>query len=373
MKFPAAPKVGAFRRTVENLTLDANNAFLLAELGAENKIATHEVMTENRKRVLVTGATGFTGGALARKLVDRGDQVVALVRKTGNTKMLEALGVELAYGDITDRDAVLSAAKGCHIIYHIAAVYRTAGHPDLYYENVNTQGVQHIIDAAKAHKVERAVHCSTIGVHGDIEELPSNEDSPFNPGDIYQVTKLAGEELFAAAMEQGLPGAIFRPGAIYGPGDFRLLKMFKQIKRGFFPLFGGGKNLYHLSYIDDLTDGIILCAEHPNAQGERFILCSNEYGTLKQLSVIIAEELGVKAPNFAPPVGPLMLAAKLCETICKPLGIDPPLHTRRVEFFVKSRAFDNAKARKLLGYEPKIGTREGVKRTIKWYQENDLL
>jgi nucleoside-diphosphate-sugar epimerase len=330
-------------------------------------------MTVNSKRVLVTGATGFTGGALAKKLVEQGNEVVALVRKTGDTSALKKLGVELAYGDITDAAAVNKAAENCSVIYHIAAVYRTAGHPDSYYRGVNTTGVQHIIDAALNNNVERTVHCSTIGVHGDIEELPSNEESPFNPGDIYQVTKLDGEELFARAMEAGLSGVIFRPGAIYGPGDMRLLKMFKQIKRGFFPLFGGGTNLYHLSYIDDLTDGIILCAEHPNAVGERFILCSNEYGTLKQLSTIIAQGLGVKAPRFAPPVGPLMLAAKLCETICKPLGIDPPLHRRRVEFFVKSRAFDNTKARKMIGYEPKVSTQEGVTRTIKWYQENDLL
>jgi dihydroflavonol-4-reductase len=330
-------------------------------------------MTENKKRVLVTGATGFTGGALARKLVEQGNHVVALVRKTGNINALQALGVELVYGDITDRAAVISAAENCDVIYHIAAVFRTAGHPDSYYQGVNTTGVQHVVDAALQHNVGRTVHCSTIGVHGDVEDLPSNEESPFNPGDIYQRTKLAGEELFAKAMTAGLPGSIFRPGAIYGPGDMRLLKMFKQIRRGFFPLFGGGKNLYHLSYIDDLTDGIILCGEHPNAVGERFILCSNEYGTLKQLSAMIAAELGVKAPSFAPPIGPLMLAAKICEGICKPLGIDPPLHTRRVEFFVKSRAFDNSKAKALIGYAPKISTKEGVKRTIAWYQENDLL
>jgi dihydroflavonol-4-reductase len=330
-------------------------------------------MTENKKRVLVTGATGFTGGALARKLVEQGNHVVALVRKTGNINALQALGVELVYGDITDREAVISAAENCDVIYHIAAVFRTAGHPDSYYQGVNTTGVQYVVDAALQHKVGHTVHCSTIGVHGDVEDLPSNEESPFNPGDIYQRTKLAGEELFAKAMTAGLPGSIFRPGAIYGPGDMRLLKMFKQIKRGFFPLFGGGKNLYHLSYIDDLTDGIILCGEHPNAVGERFILCSNEYGTLKQLSAMIAAELGVKAPSFAPPIGPLMLAAKICEGICKPLGIDPPLHTRRVEFFVKSRAFDNSKAKALIGYAPKISTKEGVKRTIAWYQENDLL
>jgi nucleoside-diphosphate-sugar epimerase len=330
-------------------------------------------MADLKNRVLITGATGFTGGALAQKLVDQGNQVVALVRKTGNVDALKKLGVELAYGDITDRTAVLDAAKNCAIIYHIAAVYRTAGHPDSYYEDVNINGVQHIIDAARTHNVSRTVHCSTIGVHGDIDDLPSNEDSPFNPGDIYQRTKLAGEELFATAMNEGLQGAIFRPGAIYGPGDMRLLKMFKQIKRGFFPLFGGGNNLYHLSYIDDLTDGIILCANHPSAIGQRFILCSNEYSSMKELGAIIAQELGVKEPSFAPPVGPLMLAAKLCETLCKPLGIEPPLHTRRVEFFIKSRAFDNTKARTLIKFEPKISTREGVKRTIKWYEDNGFL
>ncbi len=336
-------------------------------------LALLNAMTEHNQRVLVTGATGFTGGALARKLVEQGKQVVALVRKTGNVTALKELGVELCYGDITDRAAVIAAAEKCDLIYHIAAVYRTAGHPDSYYEDVNVNGVQYVIDAALEHKVGRTVHCSTIGVHGDIEELPSDESSPFSPGDIYQRTKLDGEELFARAMEDGLSGAIFRPGAIYGPGDLRLLKMFKQIKRGFFPLFGGGKNLYHLSYIDDLTDGIILCGEHPEAVGQRFILCSNEYSTLKELSATIAHELNVKAPKFAPPIAPLLFAAKLCEALCKPFGIEPPLHTRRVEFFVKSRAFDNKKARTLIGFDPQISTREGVKRTIQWYEENGLL
>lgn len=330
-------------------------------------------MKNTEKSILVTGATGFAGGALAKKLVDQGNQVIALVRETSNIDYLKSIGVALAYGDIVDRAAVIKAADGVDIIYHVAAVYRTAGHPDEYYESVNIGGVQNVIDAALEHKVSRTVHCSTIGVHGDIDEIPSNEESPFNPGDIYQRTKLTGEELFAQAMSNGLVGSIFRPGAIYGPGDMRLLKMFKQIKRGFFPLFGGGKNLYHLSYIDDLTDGIILCGEHPNAIGQRFILCSDEYGTLRELSATIAKKLGVTAPKLAPPIGPLMLAAKLCEALCKPLGIDPPLHTRRVEFFVKSRAFDNQKARDLIGYQPKVSTAQGVAKTIEWYEANGHL
>lgn len=330
-------------------------------------------MNAQKTRVLVTGATGFTGGALVHKLVAQGCEVVALVRSSGNISALPKQGVSLVVGDITDRESVITAATGVEIIYHIAAVYRTAGHPDSYYEAVNIGGVQNVIDAAKENHVTRTVHCSTIGVHGDIKEIPSDEESPFNPGDIYQRTKLAGEQLFAAAMDAGLPGCIFRPGAIYGPGDMRLLKMFRQIQRGFFPLFGGGQNLYHLSFIDDLTDGIILCGEHPHAVGERFILCSNEYGTLKELSAVIAAELNVKAPRLAPPIGPLMLAARVCEALCKPFGIDPPLHPRRVEFFAKSRAFSNTKARKLIGFEPRVGTREGVRKTIHWYRQNGYL
>jgi len=197
-------------------------------------------MAKTKTRVLVTGASGFTGGALARKLVEQGNEVVALVRNSSDTTQLDTK-IVLCHGDITDRNAVIQAAQGVDIIYHIAAVYRTAGHADEYYHAVNVRGVQNVIDAAKEHNVSRTVHCSTIGVHGDIKVIPSTEESPFNPGDIYQRTKLAGEELFANAMAHGLPGSIVRPGAIYGPGDMRLLKMFKQIKRGFFPLFGGGK------------------------------------------------------------------------------------------------------------------------------------
>ena len=329
--------------------------------------------TTKNKTILVTGATGFAGGALAKKLAEEGHSVTALVRKSADTSKLTALGIKLVFGDISDRNTVLEAAKGIDIIYHIAAVYRTAGHPDEYYEAVNVQGVQNIIDAALKHKVKRTVHCSTVGVHGDISEIPSNEESPFNPGDIYQRTKLKGELLFAEAMKNGLKGSIFRPGAIYGPGDTRLLKMFKSINRGFFPLFGGGETLYHLSYIDDLVDGIILCGEHSKALGETFILCSDEYSSLQELGKEIADSLNVRPPTLKLPIAPLLIAAKICEAICKPLGINPPLHTRRCEFFIKSRAFSNKKAKQLIGFKPKISTREGVRRTSEWYQQHGYL
>ncbi len=326
-------------------------------------------------KVLVTGATGFAGGALAKEHARRGDSVVALVRdaESKSASELAAAGVVLVQGDMQDRDAVLRAAEGVDLIQHIAAVYRTAGHSDDYYHAVNDGGVQHIIDAAQRHGVARVVHCSTIGVHGHVREVPAHEDSPFNAGDIYQRSKLAGENRFRAAMEGGLPGVIFRPAAIYGPGDLRLLKIFRGVQKGRFPMFGDGQTTYQLVYIDDLVDGIIQCGTHADAVGNTFILCGDGWITLDDFVGMVAAATGGRAPRVHWPMWPLLTAAKACEMVCKPLGIAPPLHVRRCEFYVKSRAFTNERARGGLGFAPKISMREGVYRTAAWYAEQGLI
>lgn len=323
--------------------------------------------------IFVTGATGFTGGALVRRLLADGHHVRALVRNLDKAKDLADQGVELIEGDMTQPEAIMRGAEGCAIIYHIAAVFRTAGHSDQYYHDVNVTGVQHIIDAAKAHHVGRTVHCSTIGVHGHVSEIPSNEDSPFNPGDIYQTTKLAGEQLFQKAIEDGLDGTLFRPGSIYGPGDLRLLKLFKGVQKGRFPVFGDGKTTYHLAYIDDLVNGIVLCGTHPDPPRTPVILCGDGWIDLMSLINLVAAATDGHVPKIKWPIRPLIAAAWACETVCKPLGIDPPLYVRRCEFYVKSRAFTYEKAKRTLGYEPQVDTIEGVYRTACWYAEQGLM
>ena len=146
-------------------------------------------------RVLVTGATGFTGGHLAQYLAGRGDEVRALVRPPSRARFdrspLPAKGVIAAEGDLLDAAAVRRAADGVEVGYHIAATYRDAGQPDSAYRAINVEGTRNILEAATAVRVTRVVHCSTGGVHGHIENPPANEDAPFNPGDVYQDTKLA--------------------------------------------------------------------------------------------------------------------------------------------------------------------------------------
>jgi nucleoside-diphosphate-sugar epimerase len=224
-------------------------------------------------RVLVTGATGFTGGHLARALVKRGYHVRALARRPAQAKELETAGIEPATGTLEDRAALARAVKDVEIVYHIAAVYREAGIPKSTYRAVNATAVGDLIDAAASAGVRRVVHCSTVGVHGDIEHPPANEDAPLRPGDIYQETKVEGERIARdAASRTGLAVTIARPSGIYGPGDRRLLKLFRGVARRRFVVLGSGNIFYHLTYIDDLVEGFRLCGEVPAAANRTYIL-----------------------------------------------------------------------------------------------------
>lgn len=323
--------------------------------------------------VLVTGATGFTGGHLARRLGLMGYSVRALVRPNSRVQPLVDLGVELFPGDLTRAADVARAAEGVKKIFHIAALYRAAGLPDTDYYEVNLGGTENVLAAARRHGVERVVHCSTGGVHGDVHEVPCTEDSPLNPGDIYQQTKLAGELRAREAFARDVRGTVVRPAAIYGPGDTRLLKLFRTIHAGSFRMFGSGEICYHLIYIDDLIDGILLCGERAEALGEVFLLAGPRYLQLNELASLVAAAVGVEPPQGHLPIWPLMAAAVACEAVCRPLGLEPPLYRRRADFFRKNRAFSSDKARRLLGFLPKVDPADGLRRTAHWYFENGYL
>lgn len=320
-------------------------------------------------RVLVTGATGFTGGHLARSLAARGQQVAALVRDEARAGDLKAAGITLAVGDIRDAAAIERAATGADIVYHIGAIYRQAGLREDEYRAVNARAVATVIEAASRVGVRRVVHCSTVGVHGDVERPPAAEDAPLKPGDIYQVTKLEGEQIARdTAARTGTEVVIARPTGIYGPGDRRLLKLFRGVARRRFVVLGSGEIFYHLTYIDDLVEGFRLCGDVPGAAGRTYILAGGEVTTLNELIRLIAEGAGVDPPMWHLPVWPFWTAGAACEAICAPFGIEPPLYRRRVDFFTKSRAFDIARARAELGYAPKVTLREGIRRTLEWYR-----
>ncbi len=326
--------------------------------------------------VFVTGVTGFTGGHLARFLVGQGFKVRGLVRpqSQGLSGSLEDDGVEVALGDLRDRESLDAACQGVEVVYHIAASYRTAGQGADAYRAVNVTGTDHVLNAALAAGVRRVVHCSTGGVHGHIEHPPATEEAPLAPGDIYQKTKLEAERhAQSLGQETGLEVVIARPIGIYGPGDTRFLRIFRGLARGRFPMLGSGEVFYHLTYIDDLVKGLMSCAQVPTAAGRTYLLSGPRYTTLTTLVAMIADELGVSPPRWHLPVWPVWTAGALCEAICVPLKIEPPLYRRRVDFFTKSRAFDSTRARTEIGWDPTVDLREGIHKTAGWYEEQGLL
>jgi nucleoside-diphosphate-sugar epimerase len=323
-------------------------------------------------RVLVTGATGFTGGHLARTLASRGYQVRAFQRDA--SRKPDVPGIEVAIGDLRDPAALARAVANIDIVYHIAAIYRQAGVSRDVYRAVNATAVGHIVEAAATAGARRVVHCSTVGVHGDIAHPPGNEDAPLKPGDIYQETKLEGERLAReAGARRGIEVTVVRPTGIYGPGDRRLLKLFRGVARRRWITLGRGRIYYHLTYIDDLVEGFRLCGEHPSAANQTYILAGGEVTTLNDLVAIVADVAGVPAPAIHLPVWPFWIAGAACEAVCAPLGLEPPIYRRRVDFFTKSRAFDISRARHDIGYAPQVRLRDGIGRTIEWYRAHGWL
>jgi dihydroflavonol-4-reductase len=322
------------------------------------------------RTVLVTGAAGFTGLALARSLTRRGQRVRGLVRNRKRASYLEQAGVEVVAGDVRDRATVQEALLGVDTVYHLAAVFRRAGVPDSEYRSVHVDATRQLVECSAAAGVRRFVHCSTVGVHGDVEgQAPAAEDAPFQPGDIYQVTKLEGERMaLDTAGRVGLPLTVVRPGPIYGPGDRRLLKLIGGVARKRFVLLGDGSPHFQMVYVDDLTEGFRLAAETPAAVGRTYIVAGGEAPTLKELVEEIAKVADVPPPRTRLPVWPFWVAGAICEGVCVPLGIEPPIFRRRVAFFTNNRWFDTSRARNELGYAPKVRLRDGIRRTLDSYR-----
>jgi len=324
----------------------------------------------SRGTVLVTGAGGFTGLALTRSLTACGYSVRGLARTPASVGELTTAGAEALVGDVRDEAVVRRALQGVEVVYHLAAVFRRAGVPDSEYRTVHVDATRQLIEAAAEAGVHRIVHCSTVGVHGHVEgDAPATEDAPFHPGDIYQQTKLEGEWMARETGRRvGVEITVVRPGPIYGPGDRRLLKLIGGVARRRFRILGDGRPRFQMVYVDDLTEGFRLAGEHPDAGGRTYILTGQEAPTLRELVREIAEVANVPAPTLRLPVWPFWLLGAVCEAVCVPLRIEPPIYRRRVKFFTNNRWFDTSRARRELGYVPKMPLREGLSRTIESYR-----
>lgn len=323
-------------------------------------------------KVVVTGGTGFIGSRLALKCLEKGYSVKVLgqentAAESENRRLIEEKGAEVVLASVTDRDSVLELVKGIDVVFHLAAAQHEMNIPDQRFWDVNVTGTKNMLEASVSAGVKRFVHGSTIGVYGSLEGT-IDEESPCKPDNIYGVTKLEGENL-VLSFRRKLPVVVIRIPETYGSGDRRLLKLFKAIDKGVFFMIGDGKNMHHLIYIDDLIEGVFLAAITEEAVGKVFILAGKEPITTDDMVTVIAEQLGKKLPKFRVPLYPLLTVAAIFEKILRPMGIQPPLHRRRMDFFKKSFIFSREGAAKVLGFVPKFDFRQGVLETARWYKK----
>lgn len=326
-------------------------------------------------KACVTGGTGFTGAALVQRLLDMGHEVVALDKQPGIAmESLKANGAQILLGSVTDEAIVKQAVAGCEVVFHLAAAFRELDVPDSVYKDVNVAGTRIVAQAALDAGARKLVYCSTQGVHGHIENPPGDESSPIEPADYYQQTKYEGELELPPFAEQGLEYTIIRPTAIYGPGDpGRFVMIYRRVKKGTFPMFGSGQTFYHPVYIDNLVDAFILVMAPGVGASQAYIIADEEYFSLQELVSRVgrAIDVDVKIPHF--PIWPLIVAGHICEKACKPFRIAPPIFPRRVDWFRQVRAFRIDKAKRELGYVPKVGIDEGLRRTGEWYSKEGYI
>lgn len=322
---------------------------------------------------LVTGGTGFIGSSLVERLVKEGHEVRCLVRKTSNLNFLNKLSVELIYGDIEDISSVERALDGVEVVYHIAGILGRWGIPEETYWQTHVKGTKNMLDAVLKRDIERFIHCSTAGVLGAIKKLPANESYPYNPSTIYENTKAEAEKIVLEYHDKyGIPVTVIRPELVYGPRDLHTLKLFKAIKKGFFPIIGNGNNTWHPVYIDDLIEAFVLCV-NKKATGNAYLIGGESYVTIKELTSSIANALDVQPPRIYIPIKLVNILANMMEYSAKILNFDPPITKSRVKFLTESRGSTSAKAKTELGYTSSVGLEVGLRRTIEWYQANGLL
>ncbi len=337
-------------------------------------------------KAVLTGATGFIGGAVARRLADEGVAVHALTRPGADRTRLAGQPIVFHDGDFTDPAGLAGLFDGATWVIHAAGMLGRAGLSEAEYRRVNAEGARAFLAAAaEAYRAGRTaadlrvLHVSTAGVlgagrkdgGGRMKDDPSSFEA-LAPSNAYERSKALAEGYAAALAAAGLPLVVARPEFIYGPGDRHVLGLFRAIQRGQFFYIGDGNNTCHPTYVDDLVDGLLACLRR-GAPGGVYTIAGPRTLTFRELAETIAAELGVRPPRWRVPRRLAWLGAAGLEGVGRLTGRVAPLSRDGVAFFSESRGSSIARARAELGYAPRVDLREGVARTVAWYRGEGLL
>jgi nucleoside-diphosphate-sugar epimerase len=320
-------------------------------------------------RLFVTGASGFIGSHFVEQAVAAGHKVIALCRPDGNAKQradLIAQGVVVVDGDVLDSGTHLLIPEKIDCVCHFAAAFKEGGASEDYFRRVNVEGTANLLALAHKHGAKRFVLCSTAGIYGQRVPGLIDESRPMSPWNAYERSKVAAEdEVRRRSTELGMEYVILRPTAVYGPRDQRLLKLFRSAARGRFPLFGRGEGRRHMVYVSDLADAFLRACTRPAAANQEMIVAGPEAVPLRELLQTLASVANRRSSGPRLPLRPMLALAAVTEDICGLFGVKPPLYRRRMDFYTNDAAFDSTRARKVLGWEPKVSLRDGLALTMR--------
>jgi nucleoside-diphosphate-sugar epimerase len=325
-------------------------------------------------RYLITGATGFVGGHVAEACVSRQYAVSTIARPTSDTSLLERLGVTIYRGDLTDPDVIRKAVQDAEVIVHCAAKVGDWG-PAEEYRKVNVEALRLLLDASKGQGLERFVHISSLGVyplqhhHGSDESFPL----PARHKDAYTQTKVEAEQLaLKYHRDFGVPVVVLRPGFVYGPRDLLVMpKIIENLRDGKIRYLGNsGNNALNTIFVGNLADAVFLGVESPNAVGEVFNLGDDEPVSKRRFIEAIAAAMKLPPPHRSVPLWQARLLCSLTEGMARLRGAkEAPLLTQaKLKFLGMNLDFSIEKAKRVLGYRPRVGFERGMQETMAWYR-----
>jgi nucleoside-diphosphate-sugar epimerase len=328
----------------------------------------------DRAPVLVTGATGFIGGHLARRLVQEGHRVRCLARATSDTSLLDELGVEVAVGDLASAGSLAAAARGCRYVVHCAALVSDWATVEEI-EGANVVGTRNLLEACVAASVQRFVHFSSTDVYGYPGGAAIDEThAAARFRNWYAQTKLAAEaEVRGAERTHALDVVILRPATVYGPRSTAVIGEIARAIRGrHMILIDRGRAIAGLCYVDNLMDAALLALRHDAARGQAFNVTDGLDVTWRQLTDGLATGLGASRVRWSLPY---WLASAIGSSLehgyrfvhrTTRLTTSPLLSRQAVHVMGIDQDFSNAKARELLGWEPRVDYAAGLEATLSW-------
>lgn len=315
--------------------------------------------------VLVTGAAGFIGRHLVRRLAEDGARVTAVdVEESPPSFASERIRYDRC--DVRDTAKLEELLSEDGDVYHLASVHLEVGKDESAFEAVNVRAARDLVEACEVAGVRRLIHTSSVGIYGHVEDVPAREDSPKRPETPYERTKLVGERAVRdRAEEMDVELVVLRPAWVYGPGCRRTDKLTGALRTGRFFYIGKGDNLRHPLYIEDMLNAFLLAAEAPSdLSGNSYLVGGPRYMTLREMVDTFAGVMGVSPPriHIPKPVGWGMGLAM--EGLFTFSGSEPPFSRRSLAFFQNDNAFDISAARRDLGFDPVVDLEEGVARTL---------